>query len=271
MSFNRTIIDEFRANNGTVALFPDGDLLLLTTTGARTGTDRTVPLGYVRDGDQLLVIASAGGSDRHPDWYHNVLADPVVRVELGTETFTAVATPAEGTRRDELFAHVIHTAPGYADYQRATTRTLPVVVLTRSATVTTFADKLVEIHTWLRDQVREIQAEAGTAHGFKLELRQHCLTFCEALTFHHTSEDDHVFPGIATHHPHLTDALDRLRDEHQTVARIKADLLKLLADDNTDGFRTELDRLAGELNAHLDREEGWLLPVLADVPWPPAG
>jgi deazaflavin-dependent oxidoreductase (nitroreductase family) len=268
MSFTTAIIDEFRTNNGKVALFPDGDLLLLTTTGAKTGTDRTVPLGYVRHGDQLLVVGSAGGSDRHPDWFHNVLADPAVRVELGTETFTAVATPAEGTRRDELFAHVIQAAPGYADYQAQTTRTLPVVVLTRSTT--TLADKLVEIHTWLREQVRDLQAEAGTPDALKTQLRQHCLTFCEALTFHHTSEDDHVFPGIATHHPHLTDALDRLREEHRTVARIKTDLLALLADEEGEGFRTELDRLAGELNAHLDREEDWLLPVLADVPWPPA-
>ncbi len=269
MSFNDSIIDEFRANDGKVAFFPDGDLLLLTTTGARSGADRTVPLGFVRDGALLFVVGSAGGSDRHPDWFHNVLADPVVRVELGTETFTAVAVPAEGDRRDRLFEQAVRVAPGYADYQAGTTRILPVVVLERSAVVTTFADKLVEIHTWLREQVRQLQADAGSPGRLGLELRQHCLTFCEALTFHHTSEDDHVFPGIATHHPHLADSLDRLREEHRVVARIKGDLLALLDDADADGFRAELDRLATELEAHLDREEGWLLPVLADVPWPP--
>ncbi|MCS7479610.1 nitroreductase/quinone reductase family protein [Umezawaea endophytica] len=271
MSFTTAIIDEFRANNGRVTHFPDGDLLLLTTTGTKTGTDHTVPLGYVHHGDHLLVIASNAGSDHHPDWYHNVLANPAVRVELGTDTFTAIATPAQGAHRDDLFDHVTRTAPGYADHQRRTTRTLPVLVLTRTAAVTTFADKLVEVHTWLREQIREIQAEAGAPAGLKPQLRQHCLTFCEALTFHHTSEDDHVFPGIATHHTHLADTLDQLREEHKTVARIKNDLLALLADRNTTGFRTELDRLAGELNTHLDREEHWLLPVLADIPWPPAG
>jgi deazaflavin-dependent oxidoreductase (nitroreductase family) len=263
MSFNRSVIDEFRANGGKVAFFPDGDLLLLTTTGAKSGADRTVPLGFVRHGDLLLVVGSAGGSDRHPDWFHNVLANPVVRVEVGVEEFTAIATPADGERRDELFEHVVGVAPGYADYQRQTTRTLPVVVLKRY----TFADKLVEVHTWLREQVRQLQA--GAVDRFGVELRQHCLTFCEALTFHHTGEDEHVFPGIETHHPHLADSLDRLRAEHRVVARIKGDLLALLAEEDADGFRVELDRLAEELEAHLDREEGWLLPVLADVPWPP--
>lgn len=264
-SFNHAVIEEFRANQGKVSHFPDGSVLLLTTTGAKSGTEHTVPLGFVRDGDTLLVIGSAGGSDRHPDWFRNVLAHPAVQVELGTESFPALAVPAEGDRRDELFAHVVRTAPGYADYQAATTRTLPVVVLQR----TTFATKLLEVHGWLREQVRQLQAEAGPPGRLGVELRQHCLTFCEALTFHHTGEDDHVFPGVVAHHPHLADALDRLREEHRTVARIKQDLLVLLDDADADGFRAELDRLAEELAAHLDHEEGWLLPVLADVPWPP--
>jgi deazaflavin-dependent oxidoreductase (nitroreductase family) len=266
-SFNHAVIEEFRANGGKVAYFPDGGVLLLTTTGAKSGVEHTVPLGFVRDDDSLLVVGSAGGSDRHPDWYRNVLATPAVRVELGSESFTALAVPAEGARRDQLFEQVVRVAPGYADYQAATTRTLPVVVLDRA--VTTFAGKLLEVHNWLRDQVRQLQAEAGPPGRLGLELRQHCLTFCEALTFHHTGEDDHVFPGVVAHHPHLADALDRLREEHRTVARIKGDLLVLLDAADSDGFRAELDRLAAELAAHLDHEEGWLLPVLADVPWPP--
>lgn len=297
MSFNQSVIDEFRANGGKVGgPFEGGDLLLLTTTGATSGAEHTVPLGYVRDGNLLLIVGSAGGAPRHPDWYHNLLAHPMVRVEIGTEVFGAVAVPAEGTRRDRLFEHVVRAAPGYADYQTHTTRTLPVVALERSEPetgggphqVTNLADKLVEIHTWLRSQLLHVRAEADAhfaaraAHqgpgqpptpGLGLQLRQHCLAFCESLELHHTGEDAHVFPALAIHHPHLAEALDRLRDEHRTVARIQGELLALLADIGTADprrFRTELDRMSEELTAHLDYEEETLLPVLTDIPFPPA-
>jgi deazaflavin-dependent oxidoreductase (nitroreductase family) len=132
-SFNQPIIEEFRANGGKVGgPFEGGDLLLLTTTGAKSGAEHTVPLGYVRDGDLLLVVGSAAGAPRHPAWYHNLLAHPMVRVEIGTEVFEAIAVPAEGARRERLFEHVVRAAPGYADYQTRTTRTLPVVALERS-------------------------------------------------------------------------------------------------------------------------------------------
>ncbi|MEV4975904.1 nitroreductase/quinone reductase family protein, partial [Streptomyces scopuliridis] len=118
----------------------------------------TVPprllLGYVRDGELLLIVGSAGGAPRHPAWYHNLLAHPQVRVEIGTETLELIAVPAEGARRDRLFERVVSVAPGYADYQTATTRTLPVVVLEPSGAeaaegpgeIGSFADKLVQIH-----------------------------------------------------------------------------------------------------------------------------
>lgn len=129
-SFNQSVIDEFRANEGKVGgPFEGGDLLLLTTTGAKSGKPYTTPLAYVREGDLLLVVGSNLGGPRDPDWYHNLLAHPQVRVELGTETYEAIAVPAEGERRDRLFAQVVRAAPGYADYQARTTRTLPVVVL----------------------------------------------------------------------------------------------------------------------------------------------
>ncbi|MEO3788184.1 nitroreductase family deazaflavin-dependent oxidoreductase [Actinocorallia sp. B10E7] len=132
-AFNRSIIEEFRANGGKVGgPFEGGDLLLLTTTGARSGQERTVPLGYIRDGASLFVIGSAGGSDRHPAWYRNLLAHPMVRVEIGDEAFRAVAVPAEGARRDELFEKAVRKAPGYAGYQAGTSRILPVIVLERS-------------------------------------------------------------------------------------------------------------------------------------------
>jgi iron-sulfur cluster repair protein YtfE (RIC family) len=146
----------------------------------------------------------------------------------------------------------------------------------------------VEIHTWLRSQLRHVRAEADAhfaaraahqgpgeppAPGLGLQLRQHCLAFCESLEFHHTSEDVHIFPALASQYPHLGDALDRLRDEHRTVARIQGELLALLADITTADprrFRTELHRMSEELRAHLDYEEEALLPVLAGIPWPPA-
>jgi deazaflavin-dependent oxidoreductase (nitroreductase family) len=133
--FTRQVIEEFRANGGRVGgPFEGADLVLLTTTGARSGREHTVPLGCVRDGDRLLVVGSAGGAPRHPAWYHNVLARPGVTVERGDEVFTAHAVPAEGAERDRLFDLVVAVAPGYADYQRNTTRTLPVVVLERRET-----------------------------------------------------------------------------------------------------------------------------------------
>ncbi|MER6322504.1 nitroreductase/quinone reductase family protein [Streptomyces coelicoflavus] len=293
-SFHQSVIDEFRANGGKVGgPFAGGDLLLLTTTGARSGASRTTPLGYVRHHDRLLVVGSNLGGPRHPGWYHNLLAHPVVRVEVSTESFEALAVPAEGARREELFAHVVRASPGYGDYQARTARLLPVVVLERAEPeewegrpreVRTLADKVLEVHTWLRGQVRQVRAETeayfaapgadGAPPSLGLQIRQRCLAFCQALEFHHVSEDGHLFPGIARHHPHLTDVFDRLADEHRTVARVQGELAALLdglAIADPARFRVELDEMSAQLNAHLDYEEEVLLPLLADVPWPPAG
>lgn len=165
-AFQQSVIDEFRANAGKVGgPFAGSDLLLLTTTGARTGHPHTTPLGHVRDGDRLLVVGSNLGAPHHPDWYHNLLAHPTVQVELGDEEFQTVAVPAEGPRRDELFARVAAEAPGYAEYQAATDRALPVVVLelpdpqAPALEVTSLADKLTEVHTWLRGQLAQVHAE----------------------------------------------------------------------------------------------------------------
>ncbi|MEU3735029.1 nitroreductase/quinone reductase family protein [Streptomyces sp. NPDC033538] len=295
-SFNQSVIDEFRANEGKVGgPFEGGDLLLLTTTGARSGVSRTTPLGYVRHGDSLLVVGSNLGGARHPGWYHNLLARPVVQVEVGTRSFEALAVPAEGDRREELFAHVVRAEPGYGDYQAGTSRILPVVVLERAepdgwqgpGEVRTLAGKLLEVHTWLRGQLRQVRAEADAhfaaraahqgpgappAPGLGLRIRQRCLAFCQALEFHHSSEDGHLFPGIARHHPHLTDVFARLDDEHRTIARIQGELAALLAGiviADPQRFHAELEEMSSRLNAHLDYEEEALLPLLADVPWPP--
>jgi deazaflavin-dependent oxidoreductase (nitroreductase family) len=290
--FQQSVIEEFRANGGRVGgPFEGGDLLLLTTTGAKSGKPTTSPLGYVRHGEHLMVVGSAGGADRHPAWYHNLLARPTVTVEIGTEKYQVVAVPAEGARRDELFAHIVELLPGYGDYQRGTTRTLPVVLLERvdhhpesgPIVVRTLADKVLEIHTWLRGQLKHVQAEAAahfaaqqrpgapTLPGLGLQIRQHCLAFCDTLDFHHRSEDAGVFPGVERYHPELAGVLARMSEEHQEMARLKGELVALLADHahaDPVRFMAELDRMAKGLTAHLDYEEEWLLPVLADVPMP---
>ncbi|MEU5834430.1 nitroreductase/quinone reductase family protein [Streptomyces diacarni] len=289
--FNRAVVEEFRANSGRVGgPFEGGDLLLLTTTGARSGLEQTSPLGYVRDEDgHLLVVASAGGAPRHPAWYRNLLAHPMARVEVGEESFGAVAVPTEGAERDRLFAHVVRQAPGYADYQARVSRVLPVVRLERSypdAPFTGLVDKLLEVHTWLRDQLRRVSAEADayfTARAQRsdgteapqvplgLQLRQHCLAFCESMHTHHVSEDQGAFPVLAEKYPHLAPALARLRAEHETVDRLRAELERLLADLTTaepGRFRAELARMTRQLEAHLDYEEEVLIPPLSELPAP---
>lgn len=295
-SFNQWVIEEFRANGGKVGgPFEGSDLLLLTTTGAKSGQERTTPLGYVRHERGLLVVGSNLGGPRHPAWYHNLLATPLVRVETRTEEYEAVAVPAEGEDRDRLFSHVVQAEPGYGEYQENTDRILPLVVLERSdpapgegpGTVTNLADKLVEIHVWLRGQLRHVSAEVDayfTARasrqdedkqpvpGLGLQIRQHCLAFCQTLEFHHMSEDAHMFPAMEAAHPHLKDAFERLRSEHRTVARLQQELATLLTDiaqADPEQFRVELERMTKELTAHLGYEEEQLIPVLVEIPFPP--
>ncbi|MET9095506.1 nitroreductase/quinone reductase family protein [Streptomyces cyaneofuscatus] len=294
-AFQQSVIDEFRANAGKVGgPFADSDLLLLTTTGARTGRPHTTPLGHVRDGERVLVVGSNLGAPHHPDWYHNLLAHPAVQVELGDQEFETIAVPAEGATRDELFARVAAEAPGYAQYQAATDRVLPVVVLhlpdpqEPAPAITSLAGKLTEVHTWLRGQLAQVHAEteahfaARAAHrgagappspGLGLQIRQRCLAFCQALEFHHTSEDGHMFPAMEGYHPHLRPVFDRLREEHRSIAAVQSALAALLAGvaiADPDRFRAELTRMSDQLTEHLDYEEAEILPLLADVPWPPA-
>ena len=130
--FNQQVIAEFRANGGQVGgQFAGAPMLLLTTTGARSGQARTAPLVYTTDGDRFVIIASKGGAPTNPDWYHNVRANPEATVEVGTETFQARATVPDGEERDRLFDQMAAQMPGFAEYQRNTTRRIPVVVLER--------------------------------------------------------------------------------------------------------------------------------------------
>jgi deazaflavin-dependent oxidoreductase (nitroreductase family) len=131
--FNRKLIDEFRANKGKVTgPFEGAPLLLLTTTGAKSGQTRTNPVVYTRDGDRVVVIASKGGAPTSPDWYHNLVANPTVTVELPDERFDAKASVAEGDERGRLFAAQAAVMPAFGDYQQKTTRQLPVVILERA-------------------------------------------------------------------------------------------------------------------------------------------
>jgi len=131
--FNRAIIEEFRANAGKVGgYFAGANMLLLHTVGAKTGQPRINPMVYVADGDRLVVIASKGGADSNPDWYYNLLANPVVTVELGTEQFRARATAVtEEPERSRLYAKMVAHRPAFADYEQKTSRRIPAIVLER--------------------------------------------------------------------------------------------------------------------------------------------
>jgi deazaflavin-dependent oxidoreductase (nitroreductase family) len=129
--WNAGIIQEFRDNEGVVGgPFEGKTLLLLTTTGAKTGNLHTTPLASYRDGDSWVVISSAGGSDTHPGWYYNLKVNPKAHIEIGTENFDVVAEEALGTERDRLYAGMVAIMPGFADYEKNTTRTIPVFKLT---------------------------------------------------------------------------------------------------------------------------------------------
>jgi deazaflavin-dependent oxidoreductase (nitroreductase family) len=129
---NRDVITEFRANGGKVG---DGTnkLILLTTTGAKSGLLRVNPLNYSIDGDRIILIASKGAAPTNPDWYHNLVAHPEATVEIGTEKFQVRASVAEGQERQRLYDQQAALMPFFAKYQQQTTRQIPVIILERIA------------------------------------------------------------------------------------------------------------------------------------------
>ena len=132
LQFNRSVIEEFRANEGRCGgPFEGNPMILLTMTGAKSGRKITVPLSYCADGDDCIVMASAGGSPRHPQWYFNLKGDPVVTVERGTESYAATATTTSGTDRDDALELMTKALPRFADYVAATAREIPVIRLAR--------------------------------------------------------------------------------------------------------------------------------------------
>ncbi|MEV4750746.1 nitroreductase/quinone reductase family protein [Streptosporangium amethystogenes subsp. fukuiense] len=292
--FNRLVIDEFRANGGRVGgMFEGAPLVLLTTTGARSGRPHTNPAVYLRDGDRVLVFASNAGLPKNPGWYHNLVADPRVMVTIGTadggtETYAAEAVPLEGDERDRLYAVQAELDPAFAAYQAGTTRVIPVIALHRlnlaadPARNRAIGEHLRTVHDRLRRELASVRRDvdaflAGHAEPYAAgtpaprlgeELARHCLTFCGALHAHHTNENG-AFTVFEKEFPELAPALDRLRREHHLVAQALTDLQALLADltsgtatADADRLRAELERLARDLEEHFAYEERHLLPAL---------
>lgn len=131
--WNQQIIDEFRANEGRVGgMFEGRPMLILHHTGAKSGLERETPLvHFPEDDDHTVIVASNGGAPKHPAWFHNLKANPTVEVEVGVDKYEMTAEEITGDERDELWKRVVSEMPGFADYQRSTDRTIPLVRLTR--------------------------------------------------------------------------------------------------------------------------------------------
>ncbi|MEV0897082.1 nitroreductase/quinone reductase family protein [Actinoplanes sp. NPDC049802] len=271
--FNESIIDEFRGNNGRVGgMFEGARLILLTTIGARSGRPHTVPLGYLPDGERILVIGSAGGSARHPAWFHNLVADRSVTVEDGAFTYRAVATVLAGAARDEAFARAVEQDPGWAEYERQSGRVLPVVALEAAGdpgpprfNASSPGEALRVVHDAFRRELALIRAEvAGSGPVVGAQLRVNCLSLCAALHGHHVREDEGMFPGLERAFPELGPAIGRLRAEHEVVAVLLGRLRSAVTDPglSREALVVAVDALTGDLEKHLDYEERELIAVL---------
>jgi deazaflavin-dependent oxidoreductase (nitroreductase family) len=131
VDFNTGIINEFRANQGKVGgPFEGAPVLLLHHTGAKSGNERVNPLVYQPlDGGRYAIFGSKGGADTNPDWFHNLVANPGTTIEVGTDTVAVVSRVAEGNERETIWSAQKVAAPGFAEYERNTTRQIPVIVL----------------------------------------------------------------------------------------------------------------------------------------------
>jgi deazaflavin-dependent oxidoreductase (nitroreductase family) len=128
--WNADVIDEFRANEGKVGgMFEGAPLLILHTTGAKSGANRETPLMYLDDDDRIFVFASAAGAHSHPDWYYNAVANPSVSIELGTDRLDKTASELDRAERDTIFAEQARHFPQFAEYAAGTDRVIPVIEL----------------------------------------------------------------------------------------------------------------------------------------------
>ncbi|OXM53631.1 hemerythrin [Amycolatopsis thailandensis] len=274
--FNDQVISEFRQNKGKLGgMFEGWRLILLTTTGAKSGERRTNPLGYLEIDGKTVVVASNMGAPRHPGWYHNIRHDHRVTIETGTESYEAIAAIPPAAERDTLFAKVVAEDPGFAEYQAKTTRELPVVILHRiDDRVRGMGHFLVEVHEWLREELKTVRAGvedlvAGRADSLTLEksLRAHCVSFCEALTKHHTGEDMGAFPMLAQRFPALAPVLAKLGEDHVVVATSQKRIRELVegyvhGESDPIRLRDDFDELAGKLEAHFAYEERTVVTAL---------
>ncbi|MGW3664080.1 nitroreductase/quinone reductase family protein [Streptomyces sp. NPDC005141] len=273
--FNQQVIEEFRANGGRVGGYFEGArLILLTTLGTRTGTPHTTPVGYYPDGgERVLVIASAGGAPRHPDWFRNLVAHPRVTVEDGVFRYEAEAVVLERTERDRAFARAVEADPGWAEYQAKTDRVIPVVALRAlpkdgppDINADSMAEALKAVHGAFRRELALVREEvtAQGAASLGAQLRVNCLTLCQGLHNHHTGEELGIFPMLAGLRPEAAPVLDRLRHEHGRIAELLDELRRVVAAEDADPGRvlSEVDRLTSELEAHLTYEEEQLIPLL---------
>ena len=132
-AFNKNLIDEFRANSGKVGgPFAGADLLLLTTTGAKSGQPRLAPLAYLTIDGKMIIIGSKAGADTNPDWVHNLRANPRARIEVGTEAYDVTARELPPDERDEVYPKIVAVAPGFGEYQAKTSRVIPLFELQRA-------------------------------------------------------------------------------------------------------------------------------------------
>ena len=129
--WNAAIIEEFRANDGVLGgNFENAPVLLLHTTGAKSGLERVNPMMYLDHDGRTFVFASKAGAPTHPDWYYNLVATPAVTVEIGSQTRSATASVLDESERARIYAIQAERFPGFADYQTKTDRVIPVVELT---------------------------------------------------------------------------------------------------------------------------------------------
>src|SRR4029453_10692088 len=125
-AFNKSIVDEFRGNGGKVGgPFEGAPLLLLPSTGPKSGQPRLAPLAYLTIDGKMIIIGSKAGADTNPDWVHNLRANPQAHIEVGTDTYDVVARELPAEERDATYPKVVALAPGFGEYQSKTTRIIP--------------------------------------------------------------------------------------------------------------------------------------------------
>lgn len=276
IAINAGIIEEFRTNGGRVGgPFTGATMLLLTSTGARSGRRRTSPLAYRNEGGRIFVFATNSGRDDVPSWMHNLRADPRVTVELGPgagpepiKEFRARALPLAEAERLAVWTRQAAELPAFAAYQHGTARVIAVIELVPADAGRTRAlgDQLRLIHADLRADLAELRRgfdgpPAGS--GGAAQLRRHCLAFCDAIGAHHTGEDTLGFPRLEQQVPELAPVVVRLRAEHVRVAELQHRLREAVeSDTDAEQQRRLVHRLTDELERHFDYEEEQLVASL---------